>query len=60
VFCTNSHAYRETVEFKTSEPPSQARLTRTLTHPKTTPSQTRLIVEFLWNGLPKRRCILLI
>ena len=40
-------------------------LTRTLTgklqyvtHPKTTQSQAHLTVEFLWNGLPKRRCIL--
>ncbi|PNX80243.1 hypothetical protein L195_g036240, partial [Trifolium pratense] len=43
-------------------------LTRTLsgkifqkvTHPKTTPSQARLTVEFLSNELPKRRCILLV
>ncbi|KAK2424739.1 hypothetical protein QL285_035067 [Trifolium repens] len=31
-----------------------------VTHPKTTPSQARLTVEFFWNDLPKRRCILLV
>ncbi|KEH17359.1 hypothetical protein MTR_0020s0050 [Medicago truncatula] len=46
MFCPHSHAYRET--------------SRYVTHPKIAPSQARLTVEFLWNELPKRRCILLI
>ncbi|WJX34368.1 starch synthase [Trifolium repens] len=44
--CPHLHAFRET--------------SQKVTHPKTTPSQARLTVEFLWNELPKRRCILLV
>ncbi|KAH1246599.1 hypothetical protein GmHk_06G016647 [Glycine max] len=45
VFYLHSHAFRETFQ--------------KVTLPITTPSQTRLIVEFLTDGLPKSKCILL-
>jgi len=46
LFYSHSHAYRETSQH--------------VTYQKTTPSQAQWTVEFLWNELPIRRCILLI
>ena len=44
--CHHSHAFWKTFQ--------------RVTHPKITPSPTHLIMEFLSNGLTKRRCILLV